>query len=150
MRHPLSNTSVAAAVLRFVVLCVLAAAAHADAAASDASPSADDDAVSPPEQFLVEGAVDNGDGTVTIPGGLHSAAANAWHRFICAGFGASDITDTGSITFSADSADAVVCSGSTAHPPATGVVPLTKDAQGRFHMPPAAFSPIPHRPASGP
>ena len=139
MRHPPSRSSVAPAVILFTLLCAHAAAARADAVTSDAPPHAGGYALSPPEQVLVEGAIDNGDGTVTIPAGLHSAAANAWHRFICASFGASDITDVGSITFSANSADAVVCSGPTAHRPAADVVPLIKDAQGRFHMPPAAF-----------
>ena len=139
MRHSPSRSQAAPAAVLFALLCATLTAANADAKAGGRLAGADDDVVSPPAQVLVEGAVDNWGGTITIPGGMHSASANAWHRFICASFGAEDITDVGPITFSADSADAVVCGGSSGRPRSAGVVPLIKDAQGRFHMPTAAL-----------
>ena len=139
MRHSPSRSPAVPAAVLFALLCAPLTAANSASSTGGTVPGADDDVVSPPAQVLVEGAVDNGDGTITIPGGMHSAAANAWHRFICASFGAQDITDVGPITFSADSADAVVCGGASGRPRSAGVVPLIKDAQGRFHMPTAAL-----------
>ncbi len=98
--------------------------------------------VSPPPGQLLAHAVNNGDGTVTIPSGMHSAAANAWHRKVCRSFGATDISDDGPITFSADSPDAAACLSPLGKPPSTRAVILGTDREGRFYLPSTALLPL--------
>ncbi len=97
--------------------------------------------VSPPCGRLLAHAVDNGDATVTIASGMHSAAAKAWHRKVCRSFGATDITDDGPITFSAGSPDAAACLGSAGRPQSTRAVVLGTDREGRLYLRSTALLP---------
>lgn len=106
--------------------------------------------VSPPPGQLLAHAVNNGDGTVTIDSGMHSAAANAWHRRVCRSFGATDITDDGPITFSAGSPDAGACLGPPGKPPSTRAVILGTDREGRLYLPSTALLPRSDDPGAHP
>lgn len=132
------NAPAAAALLLASVIVPQIHAAATHAAGATRAPTY---ILSPPPVELLANARLNDDGTMTIDGGLHSAAANTFHRLICHSFGASDVTDLGPITLEAQTVDAVVCAAPAGRRPPGRAVPLLEDNAGRLFVPSSALVP---------
>ena len=92
---------------------------------------------SDPGVNLLEHAVRNSDGTLTIAAHMHNRATNAFHQQYCQAYGGVDITDETDITIGPGNLDAVTClyTGDLQllpphpNPPIPGV----QDQQGRLY-----------------